>query len=87
MTRSQVKALRRLVKAEEDLIGYIEQLTEEHGKGHELTQFGTSTSVEGEDWVDNSDWWVELPIGVAIEMAQDALLNVQQRLTDAGIDK
>ena len=73
MTRSEVKALRRLVNAEEDLVGYIEQISAAQATGHELTQFGTSTSIEGEDWVDHVDWWVHLPIDV-VEVADDAEL-------------
>ena len=85
MTRAEVKRLRRLVKAEADLAGYISRLNSAAFDGAAAARFGTTTKTE-EGWA-TQDWSVVLPIDVAIEMAELARMDVQKRLKSAGVIK
>lgn len=55
MTRAQVKALRRLVKAEADLQGFIDRLSIDRADGAVLAHFSLGTKSKGE-WTEH-DWF------------------------------
>lgn len=85
MTRSEVKALRRLVKADEDLAGYISRLNSAAFQGAGSARFGTTVKTS-EGWA-TQDWSVILPISIAIEMAEMAQMAVRKELKAKGVTK
>ena len=85
MRRPKEKRVRRLVKADDDLRGYIARLTLARDERAITAEFGTQTNTKEGCLVD--DWAVVLPIGVAIDMAKRAQEDVRKQLKAAGITK